>query len=342
LKYIIQATNIHKGGGLSLLLLLLKAFDGKKCVVLLDARLSLNEIPEDIEFLQFSPTLYGRLSAELYLWKNTSLCDIVLCFGNLPPLIKNRGKVFVFVQNRFIFGAQSLSKFALRTHVRLKIERMWFFARLRKKIRIIVQTPTMSSDLKIATGRSSVIIPFADTTKFSKAVKNKLEYDFIYVATDEPHKNHKRLIEAWKILGRDGVKPSLCLTIDPKVDTKLVRWIFSQISEWNLDIKLVGYISSVKIVQYYAVAGALIYPSTLESFGLPLLESKAMGLPIVASELDYVRDVVEPVQTFDPFSEVSIARAVKRYLNLQNTIEIPVTADDLLDYLNKDKYDIQK
>jgi len=76
----------------------LKAFDGKKCVVLLDTRLSLVEIPADLDIVQFPPTLYGRFSAELFLWKNTSLGDIVLCFGNLPPLIKNRGLEFVYVQ----------------------------------------------------------------------------------------------------------------------------------------------------------------------------------------------------------------------------------------------------
>ena len=84
----------------------------------------------------------------------------------------------------------------------------------------------MASELKNPTGRSSVIIPFADTIKFSKSGKTKLVYDFIYVATGEPHKNHKRLIEAWKILGRDGIKPSLCLTIDPKVDTNISQMDF--------------------------------------------------------------------------------------------------------------------
>jgi hypothetical protein len=34
----------------------------------------------------------------------------------------------------------------------------------------------------------------------------------------------------------------------------------------------------------------------------------------LASELDFVRDVIEPVETFDPDSPTSIARAVKRFL----------------------------
>jgi glycosyltransferase involved in cell wall biosynthesis len=67
----------------------------------------------------------------------------------------------------------------------------------------------------------------------------------------------------------------------------------------------------------------MIFPSILESFGLPLVEASLMGLPIISSELDYVRDVCVPVQTFDPHSPVSIARAVKRFLCLPiSTVEL--------------------
>ena len=37
---------------------------------------------------------------------------------------------------------------------------------------------------------------------------------------------------------------------------------------------------------------------------------------MLASELDYVRDVVDPEESFDPASPVSIARAVKRFLGI--------------------------
>jgi glycosyltransferase involved in cell wall biosynthesis len=69
-----------------------------------------------------------------------------------------------------------------------------------------------------------------------------------------------------------------------------------------------------KVLSLYATARAMIFPSTSESFGLPLIEATHAGLPILASELDYVRDVCSPVQTFDPTSAISIARAVKRFL----------------------------
>jgi glycosyltransferase involved in cell wall biosynthesis len=69
-----------------------------------------------------------------------------------------------------------------------------------------------------------------------------------------------------------------------------------------------------QIIHLYTQVQALIYPSTFESFGLPLIEARQAGLAILAAELDFVRDVVDPEQVFDPQSHVSIARAVRRFL----------------------------
>jgi len=52
----------------------------------------------------------------------------------------------------------------------------------------------------------------------------------------------------------------------------------------------------------------------LDRLGIPLIEARDAGLAIIASELDYVRDIVDPEVTFDPASPLSIARAVKRFL----------------------------
>ena len=44
------------------------------------------------------------------------------------------------------------------------------------------------------------------------------------------------------------------------------------------------------------------------------MEAAALGVPILASERDFVRDVCVPVERFDPESAVSICRAVRRFL----------------------------
>ena len=140
--------------------------------------------------------------------------------------------------------------------------------------------------------------------------------DFVYVASGESHKNHRQLVEAWCLLAKEGLFPSLKLTLDSAHFAELSSWIEKKIEKYRLNVENVGNLPHAQIKQLYDQVDALIYPSTFESFGLPLIEATQAGLPVLASELDYVRDVLDPEQTFDPESAVSIARAVKRFLGL--------------------------
>ena len=78
----------------------------------------------------------------------------------------------------------------------------------------------------------------------------------------------------------------------------------------------------------YTSSGALIFPSKIESLGLPLAKAQRFGLPSLAPEVDFVCDVVCPMETFDPDSPVSIARAVRRFLgNPERTVAVLATKE---------------
>ena len=64
---------------------------------------------------------------------------------------------------------------------------------------------------------------------------------------------------------------------------------------------------------------------------MPLIEAKRLGMPIIASERNYVRDLIDPVETFDPESPLSICRAVMRYNGKNNKEEILTP----LDFINR-------
>jgi glycosyltransferase involved in cell wall biosynthesis len=137
---------------------------------------------------------------------------------------------------------------------------------------------------------------------------------FVYVASGEPHKNHRPLIEAWCLLAKEGLFPSLCLTLDETRFARLYKDIDELRQRYDLKVTNAAELSHKDVLALYKKADALIYPSTFESFGLPLIEARQAGLPVLAAELDYVRDVIDPEQTFDPESPISIARAVKRFI----------------------------
>lgn len=61
----------------------------------------------------------------------------------------------------------------------------------------------------------------------------------------------------------------------------------------GLPVKFMGYMSGEELSQAYASADIFVFPSALETFGLVVTEAMAAGLPVVASQVGGVCDVVQ-------------------------------------------------
>jgi glycosyltransferase involved in cell wall biosynthesis len=324
-KTILYAPNIHVGGGMVLLSSLLKSFSPEVIFsAFLDER-ARNQLvlPLGVKVHWVKATIISRLVAEFILMKTSKRVDCILCFHGLPPLMPINAKVLVFLQNRNFLGLNTLSEFKFKTKIRLYFER-FICNRLRYRVdRYIVQTPSMFRDVREWYLKLSGVVPKIDIIPFvekltisSEKINVKKNWDFIYVADGEGHKNHINLLRAWKILSTENIKPSLALTLSSR-DQILKNLVFQWRENFDLNVFDLGEMSQDNLVNLYLSAGAMVYPSKSESFGLPLIEATQLGLPIVASELDFVRDVCEPKHTFDPESPISIARAVKRFIGVK-------------------------
>lgn len=186
----------------------------------------------------------------------------------------------------------------------------------------VVQTKSILKYLEFWYGNRPVvrILPFLYSTVIqSLREKEELIYDFVYVSDGMPHKNHIRLLDAWKLLALKGMHPTLVLTLG-KRDAKFGKIILDCAQEYDQRVVNLGCLDHCEIMALYRRSKALVVPSTAESFGLPLVEAAACGLPILASELDYVRDVYSSAATFHPFSVVSIARAVQRFIGAEEPL----------------------
>ncbi|MDH4377723.1 MAG: glycosyltransferase [Ramlibacter sp.] len=327
-RFILHAPNVHTGGGLVLLKSLLQAWQEQgPLMAYLDARVQETlQPPPNGEVYWVQPTITGRLQAERHLRRASRAGDKLLCFHGLPPLLPVQGHVAVFLQNRNLLGLSPLRDFGLRTGLRLGLERLVCRLFQPRVHEYLVQTPSMAELvrhwLRRKAGRVDTpvrVLPFADLPEPLAGTDPERidppEWDFIYPADGESHKNHLRLLEAWRVLGVRGLRPSLALTLGPR-DQALVRLVETYRTEHGVRVHDLGQRPHAEVLGLYRRSGALVFPSLGESFGLPLVEAKRCGLPIVASELDFVRDVCEPAQTFDPKSPQSIARAVERFLGM--------------------------
>lgn len=332
-EVVLYAPNVHTGGGFVLLQALLGAWPaGAPLRVFLDARVQGRlSLPDGASAHWVEPRALARLAGEFAARRAARAGSLLFCFHGLPPLLPTRARVVVFLQNRNYLGGVQLSQFPLKTRLRLMFERSIGRVFRHRVAAYIVQTPTMRREVLEWFGASAKappvrVAPFVgDMAAQHRPEADGLprRWDFAYVADGVAHKNHRRLVEAWRLLAEEGLHPSLVLTLGPR-DALLAQELLDVAAQHGLKVENQGELSRDGVAALYAQAGALVFPSFGESFGLPLIEAARAGLPIVASELDYVRDVCAPAQTFDPASATSIARAVRRQLAVPAPIPEPV------------------
>ena len=307
-RLVLYAPGVHCGGGLVLLRALLEQC-GDNCVAILDQRAAAY-LPAhlSVPVRWIAPDLLARLHAEWRLRAEMDEDSVLLCFHGLPPLLRQRVRTLLFVQNRLLLQGGGGARAAVK-RLLLKLGR-------NNVDRVVVQTATMAQAAAglFASGAVTVL-PFADAAVLALNRRRQRDFDrdFIYVADGMAHKNHRLLLEAWRLLKQRGLTPSLLLTLGER-DAALRAELLADAAAAGLNVANCGDISRAELLELLRRSRALIYPSLLESFGLPLLEARQLGVPIVAAELDYVRDVCEPQQTFDCHSPLSIARAVERFL----------------------------
>jgi len=315
-RLVIEASNVHLGGGFVLLRYLLESLEqnSQPALVFLDARLYKkmpNYIHLDVNFV--TPSIISRLRHYLRLPSKAIKGDLLLYFGNIPPFRRSsKFKSIVFLQNWFLIcDRNQISAHSPLIYLRLIVER-WLLARFSQNTDLfLVQSDSMKRQLKSVL--PNVNVELAPFSQVPLVTEDERVDRYLYPSRADKSKNHRNLIYAWIELSKHKLFPHLILTIDPKVYPSLVNWINEVSARYNLNISNVGFLDTHDLDALYSTSPCVIFPSYFESYGLPLVEASALGLDIIAPELDYVRDVSFPVQTFDPNSPTSIARAVLRH-----------------------------
>ena len=115
---------------------------------------------------------------------------------------------------------------------------------------------------------------------------------FLAVGTVEPRKNLITLLRAYKKLLDAGCREPRLVIVGPR------GWKYNPIMEYikeqDLEDRVVftGYVPDEHLPALYNRARALVYPSVYEGFGLPLVEAMSCGIPVIASNLTSIPEIV--------------------------------------------------
>lgn len=341
-KLVLYAPNSHTGGGRMILENILNSWpQNVPLSAFLDVRVKgVIEVRAGWDVHWVNPRPVPRLAAEVLLRTSVAADDVVLFLNSMPPLLRCKARVVVFLQNRNLIEKVSLRDFKFKQAIRIRLERIISYAFRSRVDEYVVQTNSFKRCVLTWYGSPYLskpqitVFPFLDLRPISEVaapLQPRAHHDFIYAADGLAHKNHLRLFEAWKILADFGHFPTLAITL-PDNEVQLLEKI-SELKNEGLKINNLGWLSHRDLLAEYSNCRALIFPSLRESLGLPLVEVTQIGLPILASELDYVYDVCEPTETFDPRSSASIARAVKRFLKVSEPPRAMHSPDEFVEYV---------
>ncbi|MBN1263312.1 MAG: glycosyltransferase family 4 protein [Candidatus Pacebacteria bacterium] len=223
------------------------------------------------------------------------------------PLTTTRFKAFYYFK---YLGYLLVLNLALRRAKKVIVPSFWWKRKLIKKF-------GLEAD-KIGVTYESVSEAFfrKNDLKIGKKILTKygIQTPFvIYTGNLYPHKNVLTLVKAIKKINRER---RLFLVI---VCAKSVFWQrfqkeISQLGAGDLVI-LAGFVSDAELTNLYRLAEAFVFPTLLEGFGLPGLESMAAGLPVVCSRSSCLPEIYQKAALyFNPKKAIDIKEKIELLL----------------------------
>jgi glycosyltransferase involved in cell wall biosynthesis len=181
--------------------------------------------------------------------------------------------------------------------------------------RIIVPTEATKSDLlKLGFSVEKIrVIPEAASSIFKRVdsyeidrikKKYKIHGPYLLSVGMDPRKNTERIIKAFE-QAKAGKNMKLIFVGQPKyVKTAETR-----------NIRILGNVVLEDLPALYSGAGALVYPSLYEGFGLPILEAMACGCPVITSNTSSMAEVAgNAALLVDPTDIESIKLGIEKVM----------------------------
>lgn len=171
------------------------------------------------------------------------------------------------------------------------------FRSIKAADKVIVQTNWMKEACVSKTGvnKDKIIIipPVINITPNKHFVPTKESLStFFYPAAPSVYKNHELIVKACKQLVESGLTDFMVIFTLTGKENKLSRKLYNDTQRYHLPIRFVGQLSREEVFDWYSKS-VLLFPSYIETFGLPLLEARMHLCPIIASNKTFVVEILD-------------------------------------------------
>lgn len=331
---VVSGVNIRKGGTLTILRQCLEYLSGvageKYRVIALVHKRELCDFP-NVDYIEFPDTIksWGRRLKCEYLTMNDVSRKIAvedghkvylwLSLHDTSPRVEAEHQA-VYCQTSFPFMRWRMSD--LRFDYKIALFSM--FTKFAYKVNIksndylIVQTQWLregfSKMFNLPQEKFIVAPPKRGTMAIPQSVKQGGPYIFFYPATPDCHKNFELLLKASRLLeqklGENCFKT--VITLNGK-ENKYSKWLYGQWGNQQ-SIEFKGFLSKEQLAQTYADSDCLVFPSRVETWGLPISEFAATEKPMLLADLPYAHETAAGYKSalfFDSADPKDLAQKMK-------------------------------
>jgi len=254
-------------------------------------------------------------------------------FGmNFPPC-----RQILLIRNSLFFSNLYARTFSMRQSWRCRLNRLvrrWLvLLSIRSSDVVITATHSLLDEVQRSINfrhTRAVVNPFGvPLQRFTPYTGNATQGDqeepgrpfrLLHVSEYSDYKNLTVLLKGVRTLSEQGFTNfRLVTTADPRQfpDDELVTRDEDQSLAVHPQVvpflKLTGPVPYMDVPGLYRESDLFVFPSITESFGHPLVEAMASGVPVLASDIPVCREICgEAAIYFDPFDEKSLAEAIVR------------------------------
>lgn len=349
---VVSAVNLVEGGTLTILQQCLSCLDtyytDKYNVVALVHRKELfnYEHVKYIEFpwvkerwirrIYFEYIYCWKLSKQLkpYLWlalhditPNVSANLRVVYCHNPSPFLKTSLKLLKYNYKEFLFSLfyRWIYRINIKQNDIVIVQQEWLKRAFAEMFDIPLERIIISRPISIASSQSYSNGPIRN--------KNK-EVLFFYPSFPRSFKNFEVVCEACRLLEIADIKGFKIVITIKGDENAYAKEIYKKYGNLK-NLVFTGVLHKDEVKEIYAKTDCLVFPSKLETWGLPISEFAVYGKPMIIADLPYAHETAagaDKVRFFNPNSASSLQEAMLQILNkdLSNFIKVPIVNHDKL------------
>ena len=261
--------------------------------------------------MYFDQVLAHKLVKKYHVDKVLSLQNIELPHAGVPQIVYEHNALPF---SEYKFRPQE----AFRPWYSQQILGRMMKRSIRRAEQVLVQTNWMKEEIirqcGIPADRVEVKFPPVEMLKTHPWKMDEACPIFFYPAGPPAYKNHRTFLKACELLKEQGMKDYRVIWTVTGEENEGMKKLKAEAEKNKLPIEFIGPVPRTQLFEQYA-SSVLVFPSYIETIGLPLLEARSVGAPILAADCLYARDGVgdyDRAEFFETFDSEALSRLMKQ------------------------------